>query len=35
VLGIPQPDRNFEVDDILVLFGKGQNVRRLMREYGE
>ncbi|MES2980921.1 MAG: TrkA family potassium uptake protein [Verrucomicrobiota bacterium] len=35
VLGIPQPDRSFEADDILVLFGKGQNVRRLMREYGE
>ncbi len=35
VLGIPKPDRNFEADDILVLFGKGQNVRRLMREYGE
>jgi trk system potassium uptake protein TrkA len=35
VLGIPQPDRSFEADDILVLFGKGQDVRRLMREYGE
>lgn len=35
VLGIPQPDRSFESDDILVLFGKGQNVRRLMSEYGE
>ncbi|MEY3395994.1 MAG: hypothetical protein RL346_2231 [Verrucomicrobiota bacterium] len=35
VLGIPQPDRCFESDDILVLFGKGQDVRRLIREYGD
>lgn len=32
VLGVPQPDRIFEVDDILVIFGKAQNVRRMMRE---
>ncbi len=32
VLGVPQPDRSFEVDDILVIFGKAQNVRRMMRE---
>lgn len=31
-LGIPQPDRSFESDDILVLFGKAQDVRRMMRE---
>ena len=35
VLGIPQPDRSFESDDILVLFGKAQDVRRMMREQGE
>lgn len=34
VLGVPQPERGFESDDILVLFGKAQDVRRLMREYG-
>lgn len=33
-LGIPQPDRSFESDDILVLFGKAQDVRRMMREQG-
>jgi trk system potassium uptake protein TrkA len=33
VLGIPQPNRVFEPDDILVLFGKAQDVRRLMHEY--
>lgn len=32
VLGVPQPDRQFEADDILVLFGKAQDVRRMMRE---
>jgi trk system potassium uptake protein TrkA len=32
VLGIPLPDRCFEDDDILVLFGKAQDIRRLMRE---
>jgi len=34
VLGIPLPDRCFEDDDILVLFGKAQDIRRLMREHG-
>lgn len=32
VLGVPTPDRRFELDDILVIFGKAQNVRRMMRE---
>lgn len=34
VLGVPLPDRCFEDDDILVLFGKAQDIRRLMREHG-
>lgn len=34
VLGVPQPDRSFERDDVLVLFGKAQDVRRMMREHG-
>jgi trk system potassium uptake protein TrkA len=34
VLGVPQPDRIFEVDDILVLFGKAQDVRRMIRDEG-
>lgn len=33
VLGIPQPDRRFEPDDVLVLFGEARNVRRMMRDY--
>ena len=33
VLGIPLPDRKFEIDDILVLFGRGKDVRRLIRDY--
>lgn len=33
VLGIPQPDRLFEVDDILVLFGHAKDVRRMMRDH--
>lgn len=33
VLGVPQPDRCFDADDILVLFGKAQDIRRLMRDY--
>lgn len=32
VLGVPQPDRCFEADDILVLFGKAQDIRRMIRE---
>ncbi len=32
VLGVPQPDRPFEEGDILVLFGKAQDIRRMMRE---
>lgn len=32
VLGIPQPDRTFEADDILVLFGHARDVRRMMRD---
>lgn len=35
VLGVPQPDRCFEADDILVLFGKAQDIRRMMREQGD
>ncbi len=35
VLGIPQPTRDFEADDILVLFGQAKDIRRLMRDYGE
>lgn len=34
VLGIPLPDRAFEADDILVLFGNGKDVRRMMRDHG-
>lgn len=30
VLGVPDPDRCFEDDDILVLFGKAQDIRRMM-----
>jgi Trk K+ transport system NAD-binding subunit len=33
VLGIPQPDRKFEIDDILVLFGQGKNIRRLINDH--
>jgi len=33
VLGIPLPDRAFEADDILVLFGHGKDVRRMMRDH--
>jgi trk system potassium uptake protein len=32
VLGTPQPDRPFEQDDVLVLFGLGKDVRRLLHE---
>jgi trk system potassium uptake protein TrkA len=35
VLGIPQPAREFEADDILVLFGQAKDIRRMMRDYGE
>lgn len=34
VLGIPLPDRAFEADDILVLFGLGKDLRRMMRDHG-
>lgn len=33
VLGIPQPDRAFEPDDILVLFGHGRDIRRFIRDH--
>lgn len=33
VLGIPQPERLFEEDDILILFGQARNVRRMMHDY--
>ncbi len=32
VLGIPQPDRKFEIDDILVLFGSAKDVRRMISD---
>jgi trk system potassium uptake protein len=35
VLGVPHPDRCFEADDILVLFGKAQDVRRMMHNEGK
>jgi trk system potassium uptake protein len=34
VLGVPLPHRPFEPDDILVLFGKAENTRRMVRDYG-
>lgn len=33
VLGIPLPTRPFEVDDIMVLFGKGADVRRMIKAF--
>lgn len=33
VLGIPLPNRPFEADDILVLFGLGKDLRRMMRDH--
>ena len=33
VLGIPQPDREFEQDDVLVIFGQEKNVRRMLRDH--
>jgi trk system potassium uptake protein TrkA len=33
VLGIPLPDRAFEPDDVLVLFGQGKDIRRMMADY--
>ncbi len=32
VLGVPGPDRCFEADDILVLFGKAQDIRKMVHE---
>lgn len=34
VLGIPQPTRFFEEDDVLLLFGLAKDVRRMMQDYG-
>lgn len=34
VLGIPQPTREFESDDVLVLFGLAKDVLRMMADYG-
>lgn len=34
VLGVPAPDRRFEEGDILVLFGKSQDIRRMLHEAG-
>lgn len=33
VLGIPQPDRLFQEDDILVIFGQARNIRRLIDDH--
>ncbi|MBX3742443.1 MAG: TrkA family potassium uptake protein [Akkermansiaceae bacterium] len=33
VLGIPRPDRPFEEDDVLVLFGLGKNLRKMVRDH--
>jgi trk system potassium uptake protein TrkA len=33
VLGIPLPTRRFEKDDVLVIFGQGKDIRRMMRDY--
>lgn len=32
VLGVPAPDRRFEADDILVLFGKAQDIRKMIHK---
>jgi trk system potassium uptake protein TrkA len=32
VLGVPDPDHCFQADDILVLFGKSQDIRRMIRD---
>jgi trk system potassium uptake protein TrkA len=32
VLGIPLPERKFEADDILVLFGAAKDVRRMIND---
>jgi trk system potassium uptake protein TrkA len=34
VLGIPQPTRPFEADDVMVLFGLAKDVRRMMKDHG-
>ena len=34
VLGVPDPERPFETDDILVIFGKAQDIRRMMLKEG-
>ena len=31
VLGIPSPDRAFEADDVLVLFGQSKDVQRILK----
>lgn len=33
VLGIPQPDRVFEGDDILIVFGMASDIRRMMDDH--
>lgn len=33
VLGIPQPERPFESDDILILFGRAKDIRVMMADY--
>lgn len=34
VLGIPQPTRAFELDDVLVLFGLARDLHRMMEDHG-
>ena len=34
ILGIPEPTRAFEPDDVLVLFGLAKDVRRIMADHG-
>lgn len=34
VLGIPLPAREFEKDDILVIFGLAKDIRRFIRDHG-
>lgn len=33
VLGIPQPERCFEEDDILVIFGHARDLKRMIRDH--
>jgi len=33
IIGVPEPERVFEADDLLLLFGTERNVRRLLDEH--